>query len=386
MIDKDFKKLTTIQKFPTSQKRRSSFMGNPPQPFSRFDSVSECDWCSDDQTLLDALGCGRETSPMELKTLFVLVVAYFAYLLIGAGVFNAIEGPMEVQHCRESKTALNTAISNLKFGNLTRNQLVNLIEVMMTYYDKGIPILQNVTCKTRNWDFQSAFFFSGTIVTTIGYGHITPTSTGSRAFCVIYALFGIPLFAIMFSGLSERFSLVLKKGTNKVDEKDMQPLMKHLLLFVVFSTVGFVLFCCIPAAIISVAEQWTFGDSLYYAIITLTTIGFGDFVVGDNPRIKYTPLYRVMVYFWILFGLAYMATVINFLTERFRQRGLMIKKKLGNYEDPDGENAEIAAAVADSPKNSISNGNHTNKEINSLNETTSLKSRESSNTGSPGTK
>uniref|UniRef100_H2XNN0 Potassium channel domain-containing protein n=1 Tax=Ciona intestinalis TaxID=7719 RepID=H2XNN0_CIOIN len=276
---------------------------------------------------------------MELKTLFVLVVAYFAYLLIGAGVFNAIEGPMEVQHCRESKTALNTAISNLKFGNLTRNQLVNLIELFyilfiayatgslivqfmnftMTYYDKGIPILQNVTCKTRNWDFQSAFFFSGTIVTTIGYGHITPTSTGSRAFCVIYALFGIPLFAIMFSGLSERFSLVLKKGTNKVDEKDMQPLMKHLLLFVVFSTVGFVLFCCIPAAIISVAEQWTFGDSLYYAIITLTTIGFGDFVVGesqwlgDNPRIKYTPLYRVMVYFWILFGLAYMATVINFL-------------------------------------------------------------------------
>jgi len=41
-------------------------------------------------------------------------------------------------------------------------------------------------------------------------------------------------------------------------------------------------FCVIPAFIFSAVEKWTYQESFYYSFITLTTIGFGDFVVGRS--------------------------------------------------------------------------------------------------------
>ena len=34
------------------------------------------------------------------------------------------------------------------------------------------------------------------------------------------------------------------------------------------------------AAMFSYYEEWSYFDSMYYCVITLTTIGFGDFVVS----------------------------------------------------------------------------------------------------------
>uniref|UniRef100_H2ZBT0 Potassium channel domain-containing protein n=1 Tax=Ciona savignyi TaxID=51511 RepID=H2ZBT0_CIOSA len=313
---------------------------------------------------------------MDLKTLGCLIVAYFIYLLLGAAVFSAIEGPIELQNCRESQRILDEAIKNLRNGNLTENRLRYLVETMALFYENGIPLSQNISCENRNWNFQSAFFFAGTIVTTIGYGHITPSTRGSRAFCIIYALLGIPLFAIMFSGLSALFGSALKRVSTMLDNKEMHPFIQNLAIFFVFVSVGFLLFCFIPAVIISAAEQWEYSDSIYYAIITLTTIGFGDFVAGDNPHMVYTPLYRVMVYFWILFGLAYMATVINVLTERFRQRGLSIKKRLTGYEEAEGENGAENGQPTHS-KTSSNGEDNISRENNAPNETSSLKNHSS---------
>ena len=47
--------------------------------------------------------------------------------------------------------------------------------------------------------------------------------------------------------------------------------------------VGFVVFVFIPATVFYYVETaWSYLDSVYYAFITLTTIGFGDFVTGDR--------------------------------------------------------------------------------------------------------
>ena len=42
---------------------------------------------------------------------------------------------------------------------------------------------------------------------------------------------------------------------------------------------------------------------------------------GSNPGHSYIPMYRIMVYFWILFGLAFMATFMNLISERIKLRG-----------------------------------------------------------------
>ena len=43
---------------------------------------------------------------------------------------------------------------------------------------------------------------------------------------------------------------------------------------------GVVLFVIIPATIFSHVEDWTFFEGIYYAIVTQTTVGFGDYVAG----------------------------------------------------------------------------------------------------------
>ncbi|MEQ2207854.1 Potassium channel subfamily K member 2, partial [Xenoophorus captivus] len=51
------------------------------------------------------------------------------------------------------------------------------------------------------------------------------------------------------------------------------------LLFVLF---GCLLFVALPAAIFKHIEGWSALESLYFVVITLTTIGFGDFVAGES--------------------------------------------------------------------------------------------------------
>ena len=49
-----------------------------------------------------------------------------------------------------------------------------------------------------------------------------------------------------------------------------------LLSFAIF----LVFFAFIPAVLFWQLEDWTFGEGVYYALITLTTIGLGDYEAG----------------------------------------------------------------------------------------------------------
>lgn len=61
--------------------------------------------------------------------------------------------------------------------------------------------------------------------------------------------------------------------------------LRSVIVFTVFAA-SLVVFCLlIPAAIFMAVEDWTYRDSFYYSFITLTTIGFGDFVVGKHITI-----------------------------------------------------------------------------------------------------
>ncbi|CAF91896.1 unnamed protein product, partial [Tetraodon nigroviridis] len=58
----------------------------------------------------------------------------------------------------------------------------------------------------------------------------------------------------------------------------------------VFSTLLFILFGCLifvalPAVIFKHIEGWSTLESIYFVVITLTTIGFGDFVAGEKASV-----------------------------------------------------------------------------------------------------
>lgn len=59
---------------------------------------------------------------------------------------------------------------------------------------------------------------------------------------------------------------------------------------------GFLVFIFLPSGLFAYFEGWDFDVSVYYAFVTLTTIGFGDFVAGNyvifNIKIQF-PQYGI---------------------------------------------------------------------------------------------
>jgi hypothetical protein len=76
----------------------------------------------------------------------------------------------------------------------------------------------------------------------------------------------------------------------------------------------------IPSGIFYATEDWTYGQSIYYCFVTLTTVGFGDFVPAiagssrETSNAALTGLYKIIVAVWLWIGLAFVAAIITELT------------------------------------------------------------------------
>ncbi|KAF5406321.1 hypothetical protein PHET_00166 [Paragonimus heterotremus] len=76
------------------------------------------------------------------------------------------------------------------------------------FYEAGAAIadiareeLQEEERWTGNWNLDQAIFFSMTVITTIGYGKVSPVTTGGKIFCIVLACFGIPITLVLSSVL-----------------------------------------------------------------------------------------------------------------------------------------------------------------------------------------
>ena len=55
---------------------------------------------------------------------------------------------------------------------------------------------------------------------------------------------------------------------------------------VLYLLVGFLIFVFVPAVFFTWLENWNYREAVYYAFITLSTIGFGDFTAGTSAEVQ----------------------------------------------------------------------------------------------------
>lgn len=141
-------------------------------------------------------------------------------------------------------------------------------------------LIMNKTVVRQKWKFYDSFYFSTVVLALIGYGHRTLITLRAKIFCILYAMLGIPMWLITFQSTGERLNSILtyvlarvKHWLNMKQTKitDGELLVTESLLSIVILLIG--------ACVFSKYEKWSFFDSFYYGFITLTTIGFGDYVV-----------------------------------------------------------------------------------------------------------
>ncbi|XP_008404068.1 potassium channel subfamily K member 2-like [Poecilia reticulata] len=227
----------------------------------------------------------------------------------------------------ESFCAQRLAILSQKLDFLSQHSCVNLsqleelVQQVVSAVRSGVNPAGTYTNHSSLWDLSSAFFFAGTVITTIGFGNISPHTEGGRIFCIIYALLGIPLFGFLLAGVGDQLGTIFGKGIARVEKMFVHWAISQTKIRVI-STLLFVLFGCLllvalPAAIFKHIEGWSALESLYFVVITLTTIGFGDFVAGGSD-IEYLDYYKPLVWFWILVGLAYFAAILSMIGDWLR--------------------------------------------------------------------
>ncbi|XP_068604907.1 potassium channel subfamily K member 15 [Brachionichthys hirsutus] len=236
-----------------------------------------------------------------------LILCMLSYLLVGAAVFDALESDSEISRRRMLEQKRTDMKKKYRFSEYDYRE-IERVALQAEPHRAG-----------RQWKFAGSFYFALTVITTIGYGHAAPGTDAGKVFCMFYAVLGIPLTLVMFQSLGERMNtfvrclLHLTKKCLRLRRTGVS--MENMVLVGFLSCMGTL---CVGAAAFSHFEGWSFFHAYYYCFITLTTIGFGDFVaLQKNEDLQEKTPYVAFSFMYILVGLTVIGAFLNLVVLRF---------------------------------------------------------------------
>ncbi|XP_075679337.1 uncharacterized protein LOC113798318 isoform X2 [Dermatophagoides pteronyssinus] len=206
-----------------------------------------------------------------------------------------------------------------------------------------------VPVQMSNWEFGSSMTYVASVVTTIGYGHVTPITNEGKILTIVFGAISIPCTLLFLSiiismirdGPIKQIEVWLIKLFGYFTDEITLLKIRFLHLFIV-TIVLFSALIILPAFLFKQMEsQWTFLDSFYYCFITITTVGLGDYVPGQNSMQENRTWYLISIVIYMYFGLCLMMLWIalvlripyfNFKTFLVIEEPELLERKLINEQ------------------------------------------------------
>ncbi|XP_065304503.1 TWiK family of potassium channels protein 18-like [Dermacentor albipictus] len=297
----------------------------------------------------------------------LLLVLLAAYAALGAFAFRYLEGPYEARAKAGLQQVRRLLVEELRrsCGMADEFRWRRLAQRRLQEYEAQMRALCQAGVTTdaerQLWTFWGAMFYCGTVFTTIGYGNIAPSTSAGRAATIAYALFGIPLLLMVLADLGKLFTRLIKLAFSTIrrfyNTKNMRslrrasrrasrapgqilvawrtkaayssypprerirrsrgrlrtevadeaaaeapvPVSLALLFLLAYMTLGALMF--------SLWEGWSFFEAFYFVFVSMSTIGFGDYVPQQ-------PAFMMAAFLYLLFGLALTSMCITVIQEK----------------------------------------------------------------------
>ncbi|VDK35791.1 unnamed protein product [Taenia asiatica] len=322
------------------------------------------------------------------------------YLLAGACMFRYLEQGNELEACYSTyalyREKLNTSVlraTGIVDSGLPKDVVALQLEGALIDFAEALFALDfppSRNCSNildpfgSRWNWVNALYFCATVVTTIGYGHVAPTTQWGRLVCMFYCILGIPLLLIYLGSIGQMlaylfrlvymnicccrcfrdawirrrnerhlrlvrlqddlrrhmelqaklrgepippprvsYKVVMDDGSDEDDEirevyrqfQDTEdagiPITIVMLVILGYVVVGALLFC-------NWETDWTPIDGAYFAVITISTIGFGDLVPGNGRFDKPETITELLVgALYCIVGLALLSMCFELMKEEF---------------------------------------------------------------------
>lgn len=200
------------------------------------------------------------------------------------------------------KNSWNIELDKEIFYKAVQDHLSHLLSENNGLEDKAD---QSVQLTDDLWNFSNALLYTATVVTTIGYGNITPKSNLGKIFTLFYSMIGIPLMIMCLTNIGDLLAEIFisfylksskffiaqmcklfkfckrekeisnseisksaEKNETESDDSDeirSVPLIASLGVLIAYVFGG--------AFIFAVTEGWSILDGVYFCFVTFTTIG-----------------------------------------------------------------------------------------------------------------
>ncbi|XP_034373498.1 potassium channel subfamily K member 7 [Arvicanthis niloticus] len=288
----------------------------------------------------------------------LLVMAHLLVMGLGAVVLQALEGPPAL-HLQAQLRAELAAFQAEHRACLPPEALEELLGAVLRAQAHGVSSSLGNGSETSNWDLPSALLFTASVLTTTGYGHMAPLSSGGKAFCVAYAALGLPaslaLVAALRHCLLPAFSC---PGAWVAVRWQLAPAQAALLQASGLGLLVAGVFVLLPALVLwGIQSDCSLLEAIYFCFGSLSTIGLGDLLPahgrGLHPAIYHLGQFALLGY--LLLGLLAMLLAVETFSELPQVRAMV--KYFGpsgsrTNEDQDGILDQDELALSTMPSES----------------------------------